>query len=125
VEFDIYRHPAAQSLSDRQGYRRSFDIYSLGIVLVEIIEWSPVHQIVKLEGTETVTVMTALRVRKRLLNQGFLESVASNGGTLYERSVRYCLESDEGESGENEELNAQLGENFYEHVVKRLEKIQC
>jgi serine/threonine protein kinase len=123
AEFDLYRHPAAQSLSDRQGYRRSFDIYSLGIVLVEIIEWSPVDRIVELKGTETV--MTASRVRKRLLNQIFLDSVASNGGTLYERSVRHCLESDEGEGREDEELNAQSGENFYEHVVKRLERIQC
>jgi len=125
TECDIYRHPVAQSLSGRKGYKRSFDFYSLGVVLIEIIEWRPIDRIVGLEGMETVTVMTALRVRKRLLNRGFLESVASNGGTLYERSVRYCLECNEGESGENVEMDAQLGENFYENVVKRLERIQC
>jgi len=43
---DIYRHPDAQSSQTDGNYRKSYDIYSLGVVLIEIAFWKSIEDIV-------------------------------------------------------------------------------
>jgi hypothetical protein len=45
-EYDIYKHPRIHRAADREGYRKSFDIYSLGIILMGIAEWKTIDVIV-------------------------------------------------------------------------------
>ena len=46
---DIYRHPNTQSSQMDGNYRKSYDIYSLSVVIIEIALWKRVEDIVGLE----------------------------------------------------------------------------
>lgn len=52
---DIYRHPSVQhrgnreDASGRESYKKSFDLYSLGIVLLEIAHWKPIDAILGID----------------------------------------------------------------------------
>ncbi|EEY17819.1 conserved hypothetical protein [Verticillium alfalfae VaMs.102] len=46
ARFNVYRHPSAHG-SPNEGYRRSFDVYSLGVVLLEIGLWRPAWKLYK------------------------------------------------------------------------------
>lgn len=129
----IYRHPRYQGLAAK-GYKMSYDIYSLGLVLAEIAWWRPLSyfyaQIAGLEdnprrveelpkqtqaqhpfGTEEATEFkTAMlkRVRKEL---------AFRVGSTYKDIVEWCLTCGDGtERGEGE-----LAVDFYTNVVVPLE----
>ena len=69
----------------RKGFRRSFDIYSLGIVLLEIAYWKPADQIL---GPELETVMDRLLVSEPAL----LQHVRSTMGDRYHSAVKACIE---------------------------------
>jgi hypothetical protein len=61
---DIYRHPGVQgqspteSTTEREGFSRYHDIYSLGIMLLEIAEWRPIEAIV--QDSRTHVTQTSL-----------------------------------------------------------------
>jgi len=43
---DLYRHPRVQGTGNREtasagGFKKSYDLYSLGVVLLEIAYWKP------------------------------------------------------------------------------------
>jgi hypothetical protein len=42
---DICRHPDAQSSQTGGNYRKSYDIYNLGVVLIEIAFWKSIEDI--------------------------------------------------------------------------------
>lgn len=46
---DIYRHPNTQSSQTDGNYRKSYDVYSLGVVTIEDALWKRVEDIVGLE----------------------------------------------------------------------------
>ena len=46
-KLDLARHPSYQGLRGRQTYRKSFDVYGLGIVLLEIALWEKIEDIVE------------------------------------------------------------------------------
>jgi Prion-inhibition and propagation len=128
-EFNIYKHPHIQLST---GYRRSFDIYSLGIILAEIAQWKSIDRILGIHDPKKTSARVALRIRSRLLEEvAFMEGVAAGAGSSYERSVRICLQGGaalgiaDGEDENNEEVAAKIGKIFYEEVVKRLEGIRC
>jgi len=87
-EHDLYRHPAsikavgaANPVTDR--YRREFDVYALGCMLIEIGLWTPIKTFWKDRyGTE--------EFRKRLL-QNYAKLLGSRCGARYQRAVEFCL----------------------------------
>lgn len=141
-DYDIYRHPDIQSSSSAfasaQGYKKSYDIYSLGVILVEIAAWVPISDLLDPEGSLKIV---RSKVRERLLSEkeGFLENVDADMGGLYRESVRCCLQGGaalgigegaaalsaprEGAGALDEGANP--NKEFYERVVKRLEQIKC
>jgi len=81
-ETDIYRHRLV--LEGTVRYRRAFDIYSLGLVLLEIGLWTPLKDIYKVKYTyETF---------KLRLEQFHYPSLAFAAGTTYESVIRRCLD---------------------------------
>lgn len=127
-EFDVYRHPFAQGHAPREGssgFRKTFDIYSLGVVLVEIALWQPIPKVL---GIEPLNMHTAPNVTKnvqtRLLDEKqHLGRVRSAVGDVFAEATRACLRGDFGVETRNETdpwVSLHLQHAFNTTVVKRL-----
>ncbi|KAH8732168.1 prion-inhibition and propagation-domain-containing protein [Phaeosphaeriaceae sp. PMI808] len=131
---DIYRHPTVQSTGNREesgtgreSYKKSFDLYSLGIVLLEIAYWKTIDQILAID-LEKARPKQTWPVKDRLLNREpqHLKFVKSYLGNTVESVIRACLEGPEafGLDRECDErrgvVAAALQTAFAEKVVKRL-----
>lgn len=130
---DLYRHPHSQSsAADADGARarsrRSFDIYSLGVLLVELAHWRTVDRVLEIEVNDGggISPRTALGVRPRLLGGGVLSEVGACMGEVYEDATRRCIAGGEelGISEEDDEAGdavaAKLLMRFWADVVKVL-----
>ncbi|KAB2105371.1 hypothetical protein AG0111_0g6009 [Alternaria gaisen] len=130
---DIYRHPSVQHKGNREdaggreSYKKSFDLYSLGIVLLEIAYWRPIDQIVSID-LENARPKDTWGVRKRLLEKEpqHLRGVKSHLGNTVEGVITACLQGpvafdlDEDADEKREVVAAQLQRAFGEKVVKKL-----
>ena len=131
---DMYRHPFTHGrgpYEERQGFRRTFDFYSLGIVLMEIAVWDTIDRIVGIEDPRTANAAVLSGIRSRLLDEKhFLDDVGSNVGYRYQEVTRICLQgSSEFGIGlcddESDVVTAvRLSKMFYNRVLKPLDEIQ-
>ncbi|KAH7303884.1 hypothetical protein BKA65DRAFT_225785 [Rhexocercosporidium sp. MPI-PUGE-AT-0058] len=121
---NLYRHPDHQGYplddSGDVGGRRSFsyeaDLYSLGVLLVEIGLWSPV---IKLLGQYGQGGQDEVKeVRRALLDM--IPSVRMNMGDTFANATSACLRSDfhTGEAGQPERIQ----EAYFLSVVRSLER---
>ncbi len=83
---DLYRHPESLGVW-RQTYRKSFDIYSLGLALLEIGLWKSVKVIHKPKYSPAVF--------KEKILQALLPALGSKTGSIYRDVVARCLTYDE------------------------------
>ena len=117
----IYRHPKVERGS-RSSFRPAFDIYSLGLILLEIGLWMPLHKFWK-------TKYTMVDFQKRLQTV-YTKKMAAKCGNAYMSAVHYCLhvaDSTESESSPTrqpggESQQAKLQTDFYWKVLKPLER---
>jgi len=131
---DIYRHPTVQSTGNREdsgtgreSYKKSFDLYSLGIVLLEIAYWKTIDQILNI-NLDTARPKQTWPVMDRLLSREpqHLKFVKSYLGNTVEEVIRACLVGPEafGLPRECDErrgvVAAMLQNEFGERVVRRL-----
>ena len=135
---DIYRHPRAQSSQSDGTYRKSYDLYSLGVVLLEIALWKRVEVLVGLNLSEAKPT-SLLQVRSRLLGKTnllpdaaelrpCLHQVGSACGDAFSQVVKLCLEAVDIEKTEwleeNEtSIDLRLQQMVEQDVVKKLERI--
>ncbi|KAK5663984.1 hypothetical protein OQA88_196 [Cercophora sp. LCS_1] len=128
-EFDLYRHPNVQSAlgGRRERFKKSFDIYSLGVLLVEIARWTTVDRVLGIDtnaGRRRNSV--AFNVRKRLLDDEQIEELGACMGSMYESAAKKCLEGEkalglaEGDDETDDRVAAKLGMVLHEEVVKPL-----
>jgi serine/threonine protein kinase len=146
-EHDLYRHPKTQSFirvdKDRETFRKSFDIYALGIVLIEIATWTTIDKIIapkpdpkpnqkpdsKPDQKSVIKPAVMKEIRNKLLNEPtYLGQVQFNVGSKYMNIVRCCLTGPDAfgiePSREKDlEMDARLGAEFHDKVVGGLEKI--
>jgi hypothetical protein len=145
---DIYRHPSAQSGLQANNFRKSYDMYSLGIVLIEVATWERIDEIMGFENLDKVRPQQLREVKARLLgyqstsssgetsadndrplSSSFLERVGSNFGDVYRTVVEICLRADEIEksmyTGESDlSVTVRLQRMMEEGVVRRLRAIE-
>ncbi|KAI1076926.1 prion-inhibition and propagation-domain-containing protein [Whalleya microplaca] len=147
---DIYRHPHAQSgeAADASSYRKSYDLYSFGIVLLEIARWKPIEKILGFEDVAAVPlrdVQPLLAGRSTAGEEGkgtrdlsgaatsrpsaYLRKAADRCGDAYADIVELCLGADaverpayRGESSAS--VNARLRIMFEEQAMGRLRLMQ-
>lgn len=110
----VYAHPDYQGLN-RKTYRKTFDIYSLGIILLEIALWKPAEEILGFgqpsvstteDGKSAETKESQERstyskdsmqdlknIKSRLLvdEPALLEQVRTTMGSRYHDAVRSCI----------------------------------
>jgi hypothetical protein len=132
IMHNLYRHPLVHSTntSGRARFRKSFDIYSLGVLLEEIGHWSAVEEILGINpkvawGRPSIVS----RVREKLLTEEMREELSGNMGHIYEKATRRCIAGGkwlnilETDDETNDEVANTLSMAFYESVVKELERI--
>jgi hypothetical protein len=145
-ELDIYRHPDVQrtgnrepsfshlsaddlGASSREPYKKSYDIYSLGLLFMEISHWSPLHIILAIDLHEARLKQT-WQVRNTVLQETrYLGFIKSHLGNTVEGVVRACLEGpgafglDEGCDERSGVVAVALHAGFGEQVVWRLHEL--
>lgn len=129
AEHDLYRHPDAQANrgKERQRSKKSFDIYSLGVIGVELAHWNTIDKILGVDVRRARGRPELLRqIRKELLKEERIADLGAEMGERFENATRICLEG-EGELGLQpgqdetaDEVAEKLSERFYEDVVKKL-----
>ncbi|CAG8929654.1 unnamed protein product [Penicillium salamii] len=126
---DIYRHPFAQSSQNSGYYRKSYDVYSLGILLIEIATWKPIHEFLGFDDLNSVRPSELIAIQKRLLKEDVfdncLQRVSSQLGDAYKEIVELCLRADEmeepfyeGESGIS--IAVRLQRTLEQNIVQKL-----
>jgi hypothetical protein len=136
---DIYRHPNAQSCRTDGNFRKSYDIYSLGIILIEVALWTSIEDIVGLENLSKTKPSVIQGMRSYLLGEPGQSTYAKLGaqclphvacacGDEVRNVVDRCLRADEIEypnyRGEPKtSIALRLQRAVEQDVVKRLEHI--
>lgn len=120
IQLDVYRHPERQGPS-RDGHTKLHDLYSLGVVLLEIGIWRPAVAIVHRPGTsKKLEDLTVTGMVKRL-KEAAITSLAHYAGTSYTQAVQACLTSDFGVDCDDKR-NTRLLEAMDLLVVQKLQK---
>jgi hypothetical protein len=107
---NIYRHPDDPKFTGVQDalYGAHFDMYSLGLILLEIGLWQPLGDLWKPKYT--------LNDFKRRIEDVYIRKLASKCGTAYMQVVRDCFWAADGAEGLQDP--AQL----YNRVILRLQR---
>lgn len=124
-EYNLYRHPSTQGFGfgPRESFRKTFDIYSFGVVLVELAHWDTINKVL---GIEIGKVRLAAKIREKLLDEQRIADVGANMGEIYESATRKCIAGgrelgiEESDDETSDAVAAKLSMTFYEDVVKRL-----
>ena len=90
---EVYRHPDTQLDGPMLSYRKTFDIYSLGLILVEIAHWKPIVSIMGIEKTVDRSPRATSSIQERWLNSepGLFISLLAEVGEKYAGAVESCL----------------------------------
>ncbi|KAK0627408.1 prion-inhibition and propagation-domain-containing protein [Immersiella caudata] len=135
---DLYKHPRVQADSGRNAgeseqksrsecYSKEYDIYALGVVLVEIACWQPVHAILRID-LEQAGLRDTMPAKRRLMEAPVLEQVRFHMGDTMCHVIKACLggldlgEQVAGQVGIERDLSLQ--ERFYSEVVQKLRSLR-
>ncbi|THY17772.1 hypothetical protein D6D01_07425 [Aureobasidium pullulans] len=128
----LYCHPDYLDQDRKAGYRKSYDIYSLGIILIEVAHWKPIDQILQPSHSGRYSALGEQRqdIRIRILVGGVvLEQVRQNMGDRYADATRACIEGvtafglQSGVDESNPYVAALLQQAFIEAVVDPLKAV--
>ena len=108
----IYRHPRT-SRGQRSAYKPAYDLYSLGIILIEIGLWMPISRLWKTRYSRS-----DFKVR---LQSVYIKKLVAKCGTTYMRVVESCLRAAD-ESSRDRTRPARPRTDIYWDAVKPLEK---
>lgn len=109
---NIYRHPndpRVKGPTSAQEYYPEYDLYSLGLVLLEIGLWTPLADMFKEKYS--------LRDFKTRIEKIWVRRLASKCGTVYMHAVQECLTAGDHVS----KLRDNLGP-LYERIVHKLQR---
>lgn len=137
VTTDMYRWPSVQGDHPRDGANRSrktYDVYSLGLLLLEIAYWEPLHRILKMVDYPNIGWDKAEDVRETLLETeaSLLAQLKMSVGEKYHGVVKKCIVAhgqdafgvEEDEDQEGGAIGWKLQEAFMDGVVNELQAIK-
>lgn len=132
AEHDMYRHPSTQSnrRRERERSKKSFDVYSLGVIFVELAHWETVEEVLDVDMRRARGNPDVVRqVREELLAEHRIADIGANMGQRFEEATRRCLTGEhelglrKGDDETADEVAEKLSMRFYEDVVKTLEEV--
>ncbi|KAI8938479.1 hypothetical protein NX059_004371 [Plenodomus lindquistii] len=108
---NIYRHPDDPKFTGvkNQPYNPQFDMYSLGLVLLEVGLWQPLADLWKPKYT--------LHDFKQRIEEVYIRRLASKCGTAYMQVVRDCFWAADSQSEAEQELV-----QVYNRIILRLQR---
>ena len=116
----LYRHPESE-IGKRSAYKPAYDVYSLGLVLLEIGLWMPIHKLFKSKYT-----LPKFRLK---LRSTYAHKLAGKCGSAYMKVVEYCLRAADKETSptsthrlSRDFHQAKRQEDFYWKALKPLER---
>ena len=111
-----YQHPVYRRRN--QGFRRTFDYFSLGVVLLELGLWVTMVELWKIHPE---CHFDADVFRKKLLD-GYVPHLGERMGRLYRDAVTYCLNADMIHTADedNVEYRREVQDAFQEFVIDKL-----
>jgi hypothetical protein len=126
--YELYRHPSYQGISAQGNYRKTFDIYSLGILLLEIAAWEPIQDIIGMEDYEKRTAVELEAIPKIILasSSSILKNLEKVMGREYRIAVESCIKGssalglDLGDDENDVVVGAKLQSEFTEKVLGAL-----
>ena len=120
-ENDVYKHPHTLSIA-RPRSKKSDDVYSMGVVLIEIAHWRSIADIVSLPKDTKAARAMVKKVRGILIEREFLEGIEGIAGELYQEAVRKCLTGGEelGLSKNADETDPEVGAAIHETYSKEI-----
>jgi hypothetical protein len=128
IEYDLYRHPSLLQLDSKIRAQKSHDIYSLGIILLELAHWKPIERIMGIEMGKKTTRGAVGRIRERLIGEtGFRERAEGVAGEVYADVVWRCVEggwTGKGEVETSAVVGAEMQRVFFEEVWGPLEDLR-
>lgn len=107
---DLHRHPHSLNGMSKKPYCKSFDIYSLGLILLEIGLWKILQAYYKSHHS-------AERFRDKVVIQNLVPNLNSKTGRLYREVVERCLFA-------KDDLSDQEAGQLMEFVVASLESLR-
>jgi hypothetical protein len=122
VEQRLYRHPLAQNpnADERERFRKAFDVYSLGVLFVEIAHWETVYGVLGINMNALYRKpRLALEVRDKLLERDRIVELGASMGEVFENAARRCIAGAEEDGKKVTE-----SDDFYEKVVKTLGEVR-
>ena len=106
---DIHRHPDSLDGMSRKPYCKSFDMYSLGLVLLEIGLWKSLQ-------TYHRPQYSATKFRDKVVLSVLVPGLGSKTGNRYREVVEKCLHTRDNMTGIE-------SNNLMEYVVGTLESL--
>ncbi|KAL2054232.1 hypothetical protein ABVK25_005373 [Lepraria finkii] len=117
-EENVYRHPDRQGLP-RETHTKYHDIYSLGVVLLEIGLWQPASKFQDFQPS--VGRLTPEHMRKILISNA-KDRLHHYMGSEYQAAVVKCLNGEIRPDMDNVRDALQLAENFRTQVIDSIAK---
>ncbi|KAF5645971.1 uncharacterized protein FTJAE_2401 [Fusarium tjaetaba] len=108
-EYDIYRHPKRQGLHPESRYTMNHDLYSLGVVLLELGLWRPLR-VMGLRNPDSISGSVKDHLKKLAIT-----GLPCMMGTKYRDVVLFCLDID----GDGQISNS----TAVEEVLKKVEEM--
>ena len=123
----LYRHPYVSGDSPQKSFQKVYDIYSLGVALIEIALWSSIESLVEF-GTDGSIL--GKNVRRALLQDTTMKRIAARVGLRYQAAVKTCLDGSlefpRVSPEPHEEMNGLLlSEAFHSSVLKPITGVVC
>ena len=125
----LYSHPDLLQFRTKRS-RKCHDMYSLGLVLIEIALWRPIEAIVGIEVRQSRLLKVAQKVSKLNERGNVLRAeLATWVGDRYVEVVRSCVVTEEGFGAavgsreDDPEVAAEIQESFFENVVQKLREL--
>ncbi|RFU35974.1 hypothetical protein B7463_g346, partial [Scytalidium lignicola] len=107
---DLHRHPNSLDGLSRKPYCKSYDIYSLGLVLLEIGLWKVLQEYYRPHYSAT-------KFRDKVVIQNLVPNLNSKTGRIYREIVERCLLA-------KEDLTGEEAGQLMEYVVGTLESLR-
>ncbi|KAI0886485.1 prion-inhibition and propagation-domain-containing protein [Annulohypoxylon maeteangense] len=138
---DIYRHPFAQFGEAKSHYRKAYDMYSLGVLLIEIALWKPIEKILDIKDLREITCQDLRGIAGKLRGlpdaagettsniRTPIEDIANECGNSYRDIVEMCLKANEAENpayiGESSaSIKTRLRMMFREQITDKLRTLK-